>query len=99
MKTHWVVDQRHEYTSDPTYSVKDTYDEAVEVAHKFFLSYGFEVRDGKPFDGGNDGGARGDTGGFDCFGEPGQYKMHKGKVAPFMHCDGEGPVCRIEKAK
>jgi len=90
---YWVVDQRHDHSSDPTYSVRETYDEAVDVAHKYFLSYDFELRDGKPFDSGND---YGDQGGFDVFDN---VKMHKGKVAEFMHFGGDGPCCTTQKAE
>lgn len=81
-----------------------TYDKAVNKVHKFFLDYDFEIRDGKPFDPGNDDGG---TGGFDIFGEGGegvQYPdweiiEHDGelKVIKFTHCDGDGPVGSLRK--
>lgn len=91
--TRWVVDTKHEGSGESRFFVRDSYASAVDEAHKFFLSYCFEVRDGKPFDPGNDDGK---NGGYDCFDS---VKMYKGKVAEFVHYNGDGPTCIIAKAK
>lgn len=59
------------------------------AAHAFFLSYGFELKNGKPYDSGNEDGA---TGGFDVFND---VEMEGEQVVQFVHCGGEGPVCEI----
>lgn len=86
----FVVDMRHDATGDPDLAVFSNYDEAVDRAHEFFESYDFEVRDGKPFDPGH---GEDQTDVFD------NVKMHNGKVAEFMHCGGDGPVCWIRKSE
>ena len=63
------------------------------MAHAFAEENDIEVREGKPFDPGNDDG---ETGGFTCFDN---VVMHKGKIAEFMHGGGEGPCCTITKTK
>lgn len=90
----YVVDMRHDSGADPKFAVRKTYFGAVQVAHKFALDHGFEIRDGKPFDPGND--TEGTTEGFDCFDN---VKMHDGQIAGFMHCGGEGPCCKITEVK
>lgn len=89
----FVVDMRHSMTSQPEFVVATTYDKAVEIAHEFFLSHTFEIKEGKAFDGGNDDG---NTGGFDCFDS---VEYHDGKVAEFIHFHGDGPYCSIEESK
>lgn len=59
------------------------------AAHAFFRSYGFEIKDGKPYDSGNEDGA---TGGFDVFDD---IEMDGELVVKFVHCGGDGPVCEI----
>jgi hypothetical protein len=49
------------------------------------------MKDGKPFDSGNDDG---EDGGFRCFSG---VVIFEGKVAEFTHCDGEGPEGEIRK--
>ena len=88
----YVVTMKHNFSADGRVAARPTMDEAVEVSHKFFLSYDFEIKDGKPFDEGNDDGK---SGGFDCFSD---VKMRDGKVAGFMHCDGDGPICQIQES-
>lgn len=88
----YIVTMKHNAMADGNVAARATYGEAVDVAHQYFLSYDFELRDGRPFDGGNDDGV---TGGFDCFQD---VLMHDGKVAGFMHCGGDGPFCNIRKS-
>jgi hypothetical protein len=87
VKKAYVVDMRHDSTGDPDFAVFTDYDEAVERAHEFFESYDFVVKNGEPFDPGND---------RDVFDN---VKMHNGKVAGFMHCGGDGPVCEIKRSE
>jgi hypothetical protein len=75
---------------DPKLKVCPDYDKAVAEAHKFFMSFDFSLQDGQPFDHGALRGQERTT--------LSQVKMHKGKVAEFVHREGDGPVCRIEKA-
>lgn len=90
--TVYVVDMRHEFTAEPKYAVAKSLEEAAVQAQDFFEAYEFEIRDGKPFDSGNDDGAEG---GFACFDN---VKMRDGKMLEFMHCGGQGPVCRVTEA-
>lgn len=88
---HWTVVCHNSYGSDPTYHVVHSKEEAVVFSHRFFLSYGFELRDGKPFDVDNDDGL---DGGFKVFEN---VKMFKGKVLEFVHFGGDGPICEVRK--
>jgi len=87
----FIAITRHNSDADSSYSVKKTYQEAVDEVHDHFLSYDFEMKDGKPFDSGNDDG---EDGGFRCFSG---VVIFEGKVAEFTHCDGEGPEGEIRK--
>ncbi len=89
----YVVDMRHDSGSDPTFAVRKWFFGAVQVAHKFAQDYDIEVKDGKPFDLGNDDG---NQGGFKCFTN---VKMHNGQIAEFTHCGGDGPCCTITEVK
>ena len=88
----FIAIMKHNSTANGRHAARSTYEDAVEETHKFFLSYDFELRGGKPFDEGNDDGK---AGGFECFCD---VKIHNGKVAQFMHCYGDGPVCRITES-
>jgi len=88
----FVAVMKHDHSADGTIASRPTYREAVMAVHKFFLSYGFKMKDGKPYDDGNEDGA---DGGFTCFDD---VKLHDGKVAQFTHCGGEGPVAFIRKS-
>lgn len=91
----FIVELGHDSSSETGKFVK-TYDEAVDLVHEFFLDYGFEIKDGKPFDPGHS------EEGFEVFGDgPGEHQYpdwkiieHNGemKVIKFIHCDGDGPV-------
>jgi hypothetical protein len=97
----YIVSLGHDSSYEKGTFVK-RYDQAVNKVHEFFLSYDFEIRDGKPFDPGNDDGGKG---GFEIFGDgPEDHEYpdwkvieHDGelKVIKFIHCDGDGPVGSI----
>jgi len=98
----YLVETGHDSSYATSIFVK-TYDEAVDTVHQFFLSYDFIIKDGKPFDGGNDDGK---SEGWDVFGEGPESEHsdweiieHKGelKVIKFIHCDGDGPVANIRE--
>lgn len=89
--TGYIAIMKHESSSEGTLS---TYEECVELTHEYFLSYDFEVKDGKPYDSGHETGDDVETEPFDCFDD---VKMHNGKVAQFVHCGGDGPVVEIRK--
>ncbi len=84
---------KHNSGSDGDLTYRNSYDECVELNHEFFLDYDFEIKDGKPFDSGNDDDK---NGGFECFSN---IVIHNGKIAEFTHCDGDGPVAEIRKSK
>ena len=91
----FIIDCRHDGSSECRPEFFQTYEEAVNEVHDFFLSYGFEVRDGRPFDSGHENDSPGhEEDGFKCFDN---IDMHGDKVAGFMHCDGDGPVADIHK--
>ena len=54
----------HNTVSDYMPTPYKTLDQAIERVNSHFLSYGFELRDGKPFDPSKDDGGEG---GFACF--------------------------------
>jgi hypothetical protein len=89
-KKKYITSCQHEYGADAQLDCFDNMEDAVNEIHEFFLSYGFEIRDGKPFDSGNDDG---EQGGFECF----EYEMYGDKVQSFVHCDGDGPVADIQE--
>ncbi len=94
------------YLSDHPESKVGTYVECARFNHEFFLSRGFQMLNGRPFDGGNSG-VRYKNGvpvgpvsendsGFEVF--SGVTLHTEGVdtfVAEFTHCDGDGPVARI----
>lgn len=84
----YIAIVKHNSTGNPSVKSKKTYDAAVDVVHKHFLSYDFELKDGKPYDPGHAPGQHA----FDCFSD---VIIHEGKVAQFTHCDGDGPVGEI----
>ena len=88
----FITSCQHEYGADARLKSFDDYEKAVEHIHKFFLSYDFEIRDGRPYDSGN-AAFEGDEGGFSCI----SAAMHNGKVCSFTHCDGDGPIGEIRE--
>jgi len=95
--TGFIVETGHDsgYESGEFVSSED---EAINMVHEFFLDYDFEIREGKPYDAGNDAGTARDDG-FSCFGDYWTIITHEGqqKVTNFTHCDGEGPVGSYRK--
>jgi hypothetical protein len=89
----FIAITKHDSGADGSYASRDTYEECVEIVHAFFLAYGFEIRDGKPFDDGHDDGK---NGGYIPFNN---VIMHNGKIARFMHCDGDGPIAEIRESE
>jgi len=84
----------HDSSSDRPATPYKSKKAAIKDIHEHFLSRGFEIRDGKPFDPDHDDGGEG---GFECFGE--DWKIKKGLVSRFTHCGGDGPLGWIEKVK
>jgi hypothetical protein len=91
-KSLYTVVMQHDGTAEARMKTVDDYEKAAQIAHKFFLSY-FRFENGKMIDDGHDDNKR--DGGEDVFSD---VKIYKGKyVVEFTHCEGDGPVCRIEK--
>ena len=88
----YITSCQHEYGADANLDSFSNLEDAVNEIHDYFISYGFEVRDGKPYDSGN-AYFDGDEEGFSCFNN---VEMHNGKVSQFTHCDGDGPVAYIQ---
>ena len=84
----YIVEKNYNATSRfaQPLTVAANYGLAVDIAHEYFLSCGFKVKDGKPYDGDHP------TTPFSIFDN---VVMHNGKVAGFSHCAGDGPQCRI----
>lgn len=82
---------RHDSDSDRPPIKCFSYDSAVDEINDHFLSYDFVLKNGKPFDSGNDDG---ENGGYECFTN---LKIYNGKIAQFTHHNGEGPIGFIEK--
>lgn len=89
--TGYIAILKHESSADGTYQYRETKQECIDLVHEFFLSYGFEMKDGNPYDPEHEDG---DNGGFSCFDN---IEIVDGKMAAFMHCDGDGPVTEIIK--
>ena len=89
----FIAITKHNSGSDGSFSARGSYPECVDIVHAFFLSYDFELKDGKPFDEGNDDEKEG---GFDVFSN---VTLYDGKVAGFTHAGGDGPVGEIHKSK
>ena len=83
---------KHNSGAEPHLDSFDHLDDAVDVIHKWFLRYEFEMRDGKPYDAGNST-IENDSEGFRCFSN---VEIHNGKVSCFTHCHGDGPVAYIK---
>ncbi len=85
----WIAVTAHNSSAEHHHAARNTYDEAVDVIHKHFLNYGFEIKDGKPIDTDDPDGEQSLS---DVF-------MHKGKVASFTHADGDGPIGYITESE
>lgn len=96
----FIVIMARDSTSEPNHRTAKSFKKAVEIAHKFFLHYDFIVHNGKPWDGGNSESKTGYTNpedeGYKCFSS---VVMNDGMVAEFVHCNGDGPVCKIQEEK
>ncbi len=77
-----------------TLQVFETSEEAESAIHDFFLSYDFELREGKPFDPNNCDDNRGF--GFEVFSN---FEVKNDKVVKFMHCGGDGPVAFVRQSR
>lgn len=87
----YVVDmRRHGMSRRPNFIVANEFELAVDAAHEFFVSHGYEVRDGKPFDP-----SCGPVEGFLVFHD---VKLHNGKVYEFSYAGGEGATCHVAHA-
>lgn len=89
---NFIVYTLHYSESDAEPEMVKTFDEAVDLVNSFFLSYGFEIKDGKAYDEGNED-IYNPQGGFECFSD---VQFYNGKVSKFTHRDGDGPVAWIE---
>jgi len=89
MEKGFIALTMHNSSSEPTAQFRVSYEECVDLVHEHFLSYGFKMEKGKPFDPGHDDGA---DGGFESFDE---VIVHGDKIAEFSHCDGDGPIGKI----
>jgi len=92
MAKGYIAIVKHNGGSEGELSHRKTYKECVDIVHNFFLSYGFEIKDGKAFDEGNH---IGDNDGFEVFTD---VVLYRGKVANFTHCEGDGPIAEIRKS-
>jgi len=92
---HFLVLAQHSSTHEMDVEVFHDMEEAAKDAHAFFKSYRFEVRDGKPYDPGND------PEGFACFDDVETYVLSDGSlcITQFTHCGGDGPVLEVRTAK
>ena len=91
-KDIWIAILRHDDSAEPTLKA-GTYSECVDAVHDYFLSYGFEIIDGVPYDKGND---LQNGEGYACFDDVIMYGKYK--ISAFSHCNGDGPVCSIIKS-
>ena len=82
----FIAVMKHTGTSDGSMYFRKTYEEAVDEVHDHFLSYDFEVRDGKAYDPGHEGDDPNEP--FNCFNN---VEFYNGKVSQFWHCHGDGP--------
>jgi hypothetical protein len=89
----FIAITKHNSGADGSLATRKSYGECVDIVHAFFLSYDFELKDGKPFDEGNDDGKEG---GFEVFTN---VTLYDGKVAEFTHAGGDGPVGEIRRSK
>lgn len=79
-----ILVKQHSNNDDPRHTTYDDLEKAQKAAHRFFLSYGFTLKDGKADDG--EGENR-----FD------DVKIVKGRVVAFSHAGGYGPSCYITR--
>jgi hypothetical protein len=89
----YLVYMLHDSDSDAPPNKAKSYKKAVKDVHEHFLSYDFELIDGRPFDVGN-ASYENDSDGYDVFSE---VELYEGNVARFTHCNGEGPMGWIIK--
>ena len=88
-KGMFVIDCRHNCTSEAKYEVRKTWVEALKVARKFWESYDmtYDENAKQPFKVGQD------------YAEELEADMKPGKSLYVSHAGGEGPFIRIEKVK
>jgi len=94
-KRYYVAITGHNSTAEMHHVVKENYEEAVQVVHEHFLSYGFEVRDGKPYD--PDRPYNPNYEGSAPFDNVVMYENRM--VASFMHAEGDGPVGEVKESE
>lgn len=86
---------KHNSTADGSYAARPTKEECAELVHDFFLSYDFEMRNGKPYDPGHED----ESNSNEAYKVFDNVELYKGKMAGFMHCGGDGPVAEIVKSE
>jgi hypothetical protein len=90
-KKSYLVYTLHDSSSDASPILAKNYDQAVDHVHDYFLSYDFYLKDGRPYDDGNESEDDPEEG-FSVFS---QVELYNGKVARFTHSDGDGPMAWI----
>lgn len=87
--TVYVAIAKHNFSADPDFKLFKTREKAINYIHKFFLGYGFSVKNKKAYD--MDG---------EEFGES-EYRIDKKtkKICYFVDADGDGPIGDIIKSK
>lgn len=92
-KKQYISICKHNASANPYIEVHDSYEEAVNKVHDWFVSYDGEIRNGKPYDY-SDALYDDDPRGYDIYTN---VQMHNGKVASFTHSNGDGPEGKIQE--
>lgn len=91
----YIVTLQHNSGAEERVTARESYADAVDIVYNFFLSYDFEIKNGKPWDGGNANPLKPNAG-FEVFTD---VKMFGMKVVQFTHCGGDGPVAKIKQSE
>lgn len=89
----FIVEMKHDALADAEMSSFETREKAVAEVDLWFRSCGFELKEGKPYDPGNEDGA---NGGFEAFAHVVIETINgQPMVSSFESFWAEGPRCRI----
>jgi hypothetical protein len=83
----YIVDVRHNASSDPDLELVNTLDEAADVIEEFYKEYDFELKGGSLRD------ANDETDTVD------EIEWHNGRIIGFQHAGGDGPCACVREGK
>lgn len=87
MNKIYIVDTRHNASSDPDLELAETMDEAADIIEEFYKEYGFTLKGGSLLD--QDGESK----------TVDEIEWYNGRVVGFQHAGGDGPCACVREGK